>query len=299
MSDKGAHTDNETAKFINTINDNASYYDVFNNDIWMTIIIFIIVFLVACYYIIKSSIRSYKSDWETNKCNPILMPFASIINPELANGDDFGYTVNNFTDCLDILNAELAIDMTKPINEIRNNLGDFFSTLYSISETTYEYIAALFNLIRQFLIIFLEKISNFVLHSQLVFITINDFFAKILSVFTVIYYTLILLLGAYRLIFILAVMGFLITIVIPAGVVVTTQLILLITGIVRLSALAAGLPWTIFFFIPALILVIISIVTFLFALIFFIILTLFYVIFNSFVSEIQIRDAYNNAKIPE
>jgi hypothetical protein len=227
------------------------------------------------------------------------MPFASIINPELANGDDFGYTVNNFTDCLDILNAELAIDMTKPINEIRNNLGDFFSTLYSISETTYEYIAALFNLIRQFLIIFLEKISNFVLHSQLVFITINDFFAKILSVFTVIYYTLILLLGAYRLIFILAVMGFLITIVIPAGVVVTTQLILLITGIVRLSALAAGLPWTIFFFIPALILVIISIVTFLFALIFFIILTLFYVIFNSFVSEIQIRDAYNNAKIPE
>jgi hypothetical protein len=133
----------------------------------------------------------------------------------------------------------------------------------------------------------------------MVFITINDFFAKILSVFTVIYYTLILLLGAYRLIFILAVMGFLITIVIPAGVVVTTQLILLITGIVRLSALAAGLPWTIFFFIPALILVIISIVTFLFALIFFIILTLFYVIFNSFVSEIQIRDAYNNAKIPE
>ena len=287
MNDSGA---NETAKFINSVNDNASYYDVFNNDIWMTIIIFIIVFLVACYYIIKSSLRSYRADWENNKCNPIFMPFASIINPELANGDDFGYTVNNFTDCLNTLNAELATDMTKPIDEIKNNLGDFFSTLYSISETTYEYIAALFNLMRQFLIIFLEKISNFVLHSQMVFITINDFFAKILSVFTIIYYTLILLLGAYRLIFVLAVMGFLITIVIPSGVVVTTQLILLIVGIVRLSALAAGLPWTIFFFIPALILVIISIIIFLFALIFFTIMTLFYTLFNSFVSEIQLKN---------
>ena len=160
MGDPGT---NETAKFINSVNDNASYYDVFNNDIWMTIIIFIIVFLVACYYIIKSSIRSYRSEWEINKCNPILMPFASIINPELANGDDFGYIVNNFTDCLNILNAELATDMTKPINEIRNSLGDFFSTLYSISETTYEYIAALFNLMRQFLIIFLEKILKVIL----------------------------------------------------------------------------------------------------------------------------------------
>jgi hypothetical protein len=277
-------------KKINNINDNASYYALFNNDIWITIIIFIIVFIIASYYIIKSSIRSYKSQWETNKCNPIFMPFASIINPELANGDDFGYIASNFTDCLNTLNAELATDMTKPIDEIKNNLGEFFSTLYDVSETTYDYVMALFRLIREFARVFFEKIRNFVLHSQLVFITINDFFAKILSIFTVIYYTLILLLGAYRLIFVLAVMGFLITIVIPAGLVVTTQIILLVTGIVRLSALGAGLPWTIFIFIPALILVIIGVVTFIFALIFFIIVTLLYVLFNSFVSEIQIRN---------
>jgi hypothetical protein len=121
-----------------------------------------------------------------------------------------------------------------------------------------------------------------------VFITINDFFAKILSVFTVIYYTLILLLGAYKLIFVLAVMGFLIAFVIPSGVVVTIQIILLITGCVRLSVLGALLPWSLGLFIPALILLIVGIVTFIFALIFFIIMTLFYVLFLSFVSEIRI-----------
>jgi len=275
-------------KKINIINDDASYYELFNNDIWLTIIIFIIVFFIASYFYIKSTLRSYKAEWDKNKCNPTLMPFASIINPELANGDGFGYTLNNFTDCLDMLNAELATDMTKPIDEIKNNLGDFFITLNGVADTTYEYLVALFNLIRQFASIFLEKILNFVLHSQLVFITINDFFAKILSVFTVIYYTLILLLGAYKLVFVLAVMGFLIAFVIPSGVVVTIQIILLVTGCVRLSVLGALLPWSIPIFIPALILVIIGIVTFIFALIFFIIMTLFYVMFLSFVAEIRI-----------
>jgi len=274
-------------KKINIINDNASYYELFNNDIWLTIIIFIIVFFIASYFYIKSTLRSYKAEWDKNKCNPTLMPFASIINPELANGDGFGYTLNNFTDCLDMLNAELATDMTKPIDEIKNNLGDFFTTLNGVADTTYEYLVALFNLIRQFASIFLEKILNFVLHSQLVFITINDFFAKILSVFTVIYYTLILLLGAYKLVFVLAVMGFLIAFVIPSGVVVTIQIILLVTGCVRLSVLGALLPWSLGLFIPALILLIIGIVTFIFALLFFIIMTLFYVMFLSFVSEIR------------
>jgi hypothetical protein len=274
---------------INSFNDNASYYELFNQDIWITIIAFIIIFLIAGYFFIKSTIRSYKAEWEKNKCNPILMPFASIINPELANGDDFAYVLDNFKDCLDMLNAESAAQMTKPINDIRENLGTFYGNLYGVANTTYAYLVSLFNLMLHFARLFLEKILNFTLHTQLVFITINDFFAKILSILTVIYYTLQLLIGAYRLIFIVAVMGFLIVFVIPSGLIVTTQIILLVNSIVRLSTAAGLLPWSIVFFIITLVLVVVGIITFIFALIFFIIMTLFYAMFLSFVQEIEIK----------
>lgn len=274
---------------INSFNDNASYYELFNQDIWITIIVFIIVFLIAGYFFIKSTIRSYKAEWEKNKCNPIMMPFAAFINPELANGDDFAYVVDNFKDCLDMLNAESAKSMTKPINDIRENLGTFYNNLYGVANTTYAYLVSLFNLMLHFATLFLEKILNFTLHIQLVFITINDFFAKIISILTVIYYTLQLLIGAYKLIFILAVMGFLIVFVIPSGLIVTTQLILLVSSIVRLSVVSAALPWSLFFFILAIVLVVIGVITFIFALIFFIIMTLFYCMFLSFVNEIKIE----------
>jgi hypothetical protein len=272
---------------INSFNDNASYYELFNQDIWITIIVFIIVFLIAGYFFIKSTIRSYKAEWEKNKCNPVLMPFASIINPELANGDDFAYVLDNFKDCLDMLNAESAARMTKPINDIRENLGTFYGNLYGVANTTYAYLVSLFNLMLHFAGLFLDKILNFTMHTQLLFITINDFFAKLVSILTVIYYTLLLLISAYRLIFVLAVMGFLIVFVIPSGLIVTTQIILLVNSIVRLSVISAALPWSLFFFVLAIVGVVISVITFIFALIFFIILTIFYMLFLSFVSEIK------------
>ena len=287
--DDSKKADPDIINNINSFNDNASYYELFNQDIWITIIVFIIVFLIAGYFFIKSTIRSYKAEWEKNKCNPIIMPFAAFINPELANGDDFAYVVDNFKDCLDMLNAESAKSMTKPINDIRENLGTFYNNLYGVANTTYAYLVSLFNLMLHFARLFLEKILNFTLHIQLVFITINDFFAKIISILTVIYYTLQLLIGAYKLIFILAVMGFLIVFVIPSGLIVTTQLILLVSSIVRLSVVSAALPWSLFFFIIAIVLVVIGVITFIFALIFFIIMTLFYLMFLSFVNEIKIE----------
>jgi hypothetical protein len=277
-------------KKINDFNDNASYYELFNYDIWITIIAFIIVFFIASYYIIKSSIRSYKATWENNKCNPLMMPFASIINPELANGDDYGYTLDNFNDCLNALNAELATDMTKPINQIKENLDGFYRNLYNVAETTMHHLGALFTLIMEFFAIFITKLKMLIFNSQLVFITINDFFAKLVSILTVIYYTIILLVGAYRLIFVVALLGFLLTIVVPASAIVTIQTILLVNHVVRLALFAPALPWSLGFFLSTIILLIINIVTFIIALVFFIIIMIIYMALRGFVGEIQIND---------
>ena len=67
---------------INSYFDNTSYSEFYSNDIWFTIIIFLVVICIALYFFIISTIKSYKSSWQQNKCNPVLMPFASIINSE-------------------------------------------------------------------------------------------------------------------------------------------------------------------------------------------------------------------------
>ena len=80
---------------INTYFDNASYSELHSNDIWFTIIIFIVVIFVALYFFIISAIKSYKTSWQQDKCNPLLMPFASVINSEESKGKELDYIINN------------------------------------------------------------------------------------------------------------------------------------------------------------------------------------------------------------
>jgi hypothetical protein len=84
-------------------------------------------------------------------------------------------------------------------------------------------------------------------------------------------------------------MGFLIAFVIPASVILTIQTIILIRGIVSLVTASFGLPFTIGWFLVDLVVVIIGIVTFVFALLFLTLVALFYTLLVSFVSEIEIN----------
>ena len=63
---------NPDSNLLNNINsyfDNISYSEHYNNDIWFTIIIFIVVICIAIYFYIISSLRSFKKNWQENKCN--------------------------------------------------------------------------------------------------------------------------------------------------------------------------------------------------------------------------------------
>ena len=51
-------TNQEIVDKINTYFDNASYSELYSNDIWFTIIIFILVIFVALYFFIISAIKS-------------------------------------------------------------------------------------------------------------------------------------------------------------------------------------------------------------------------------------------------
>lgn len=263
--------------------ENASYDELYNNDIWFTLIVFIIVLIIALYFYIKSTLVAYRNSWEEHKCNPILMPFASVINSDkVYDNNDLEYIMNNFNECLNILNEEVATDAKKPLNSILSYISNFFGILYTAFLGIKGFILYLFSLIVYFLNLINNSIQNVLLQIKLFFMNINDFLGKILSVFTVIYYTIILLIRSWKLMFAVLVMGWLLSFVVPISVGMLTTLIMLIILILILYLPIVG--WLMSGFLIFIIIILGG--AFLALVVLFTIAMLIYVTFTKFLEQI-------------
>jgi hypothetical protein len=210
--------------------ENASYDELYSNDIWFTIIVFLIVLCIALYLYIKSSLQAYRNSWQDNKCNPLLMPFASVINSDkVRDNNDLEYIVNNFNECLNTLTEEVATSSTKPINSIITYIGNFFTILFTIFIGIKGFIEYLLRLIMYFYSLIENSLQSVFLQIRMFFMNINDFLGKIISMFMVVYYTLILVLRSWKLLIAALVMGWLLTVVAAVS---NIMLICLITMIV-------------------------------------------------------------------
>ena len=271
---------------INNYFDNTSYSEFYSNDIWFTIIIFLVVICIALYFFIISTIKSYKSSWQQNKCNPVLMPFASIINSEESKDNELDYIINNFNECLNILNAELAQEAKKPIDNIASSIEGMYGALQATFLKIQNFIIYLFNLLIQFFKWIMNKLEIILANLRYFFMNTNDFLAKILSSVTVAFHTLTLLIKSFRLILVIFVMGWLLTMVIPASMVVVGLIIVLMIVVIIFSILMS-IPLLGPLLAALLIGVIIAYtISFLVSVIYLIIVLLLYGLFNRFVERI-------------
>jgi len=239
-------TESSLEKKITDYFENASYDELYSNDIWFTIIICIIVILIALYFYIKSSLLAYRNSWQDHKCNPLLMPFASIINSDkVYDNNDLEYIVNNFNECLNILNEEVVEDAKKPIDSILSYIQNFFAILYTAFIGVKNFIEYLFTLISYFLNLIINSTQILLLEIRLFFMNINDFIRKILSIFTVLYYTIILLIRSWKLMFGVLVLGWLIGFIVPIStmMIVTLLLIIITLMIYYFPIVGWGLGW--------------------------------------------------------
>lgn len=270
---------------INEYFDNASYSELHINDIWFTIIIFLVVIFIALYFFITSTIKSYKTSWSQNKCNPLLMPFASIINSEESRNDELNYIINNFNECLNTLNAELADEAKIPINKLTTSIEGIFGSIFQSFIKIQEFIAYLSELLLELFTMIMSKLNTILINVKYFFINVNDLLGRVLSMFTVVYYTLILLLRAFRLIIAIFVLGWLVTVVIPASM-MTLVLISVVAILVITMVLVNPIPIVgqiiVLFIIPILIPIYGS---YILSLIFLIIVLLLYALFSDFANK--------------
>jgi hypothetical protein len=132
----------------------------------------------------------------------------------------------------------------------------------------------------------MNKLNIILINIKYFFINVNDLLGKVVSMFTVTYYTLILLLRAFRLIVVVFVLGWLLTIVIPASMTVIgllTVLMILIILMIILNSIPLFGQIIVGFIIAVLITIYIS---YWVALIFLLIVILLYALFNDFANKL-------------
>ena len=199
---------------IENVFETMSFSDQYNFDIWITIIAIIIVLFIAIYFYILNTIKSQKTKWNENKCNPLFMPFASVINsgdPEVTEE----YTSENFKDCLNNLNNGINIDVQEPISKLFSMFSTMFAYASSVVSSIVSFIMYLFNLLFEFFKIIFEKLMQLFGEVTNIFHQIMSFFSNIMNTFNSIYYSLILIMDMFKYFFAVIAMGFLIYAVIP------------------------------------------------------------------------------------
>ncbi len=135
--------DNNIFAEINKLYIKTGFIASYGFDVWVAIIICIVFFIITTYFYILNNIEPIAADWENQRCNPSVLPFAGLINKGL-NETAFESTGKNFTGCIQSILTNIVAYAFQPIYYIMNNLTSSFSeSLNSINS-----IRAMFDKVR-------------------------------------------------------------------------------------------------------------------------------------------------------
>jgi len=85
-----------------------------SGSILVTVVLFVVFFLINSYLFININTKYYKKNWTAFRCDPAVMPFAGLINAPPGE-DKFDYTFKNFSFCLNKLLDDIVSFIMAPI----------------------------------------------------------------------------------------------------------------------------------------------------------------------------------------
>ncbi len=151
------------------------------SDITISIFIIIIFILLYVFNILSVGIKQIEQDWPQYRCNPIVMPFASV----------FGHdTTSNFTFCIQNMMKSYMGYLLQPLHYNFSIIGNIGKTI----TTGLEDIRQFFNNIRNFITSIVQSVFgvflNILIEFQRVIINIKDIFGKLIGIMATLMYTL-------------------------------------------------------------------------------------------------------------
>jgi hypothetical protein len=192
----------ETAKFINGIYDNLTYYDLYGSSVFAFFIITIIVLLAFIFSRIMQSKDEIARDWENQRCKPQNIPFAGYISKPL-DKTEFEYTNENFQYCVQDILLGITEQSLQPLNFMVDALTSIFAKIGEAIQQIRVVIASIRNNMAKIARDIMNRTLNILIPLQTMLISLADAFNKTQGILTAglytalgSYYTLQALMGA-------------------------------------------------------------------------------------------------------
>lgn len=151
------------------------------SDLSITIFIIIIFVLLYVFNILSVGIKKIQEDWPLYRCNPAVMPFATVF------GQD---TSKNFTYCIQNMQTNYMSYLMQPMMYNLNIIGNLGANITkSIND-----VRAFFDKIRNFITSIVGSIFsvflNILIEFQRITISIKDLFGKLVGIMATLLFTL-------------------------------------------------------------------------------------------------------------
>jgi hypothetical protein len=150
-------------------------------DIVLTLIIFIIFALLFATNILAVGLNNVKNNWPTYRCNPVVMPFASMFGADVKD---------NFVYCIQNMQTNYMGYLLQPVNYAINLSGNIGKELME----ALNYVRAMFNYVRNMITEIIQNVFgvflNILIEFQKITIDIKDTIMKLTGLMTSLLYIL-------------------------------------------------------------------------------------------------------------
>jgi len=154
---------------------------VATSDIVKTIVIIIIFVLLYLFNILTIGIKKIQEDWPLYRCNPAVMPFASV----------FGHDASeNFTYCIQNMQSNYMGYLLQPVNYNLNVMGNIGTKLTSSLNDMRAFISNLRGYVTNIIQSVFSVFLNILIEMQRLTINIKDLFNKFIGIMVTLMYTL-------------------------------------------------------------------------------------------------------------
>jgi hypothetical protein len=173
--------------FINYLYQNLTYGNVYAPYIILNIILIGGLVLYIAFINVMKNVKYYKDNWDAEKCNPTIMPFAGFINkPD--NKTIFQYTGENFQYCIQNVIQGFAGAAIDPFYYIVRVLTELYSIISEIVNTIRGVIDYIRSCLSDIFGTFLGKIVNIVSSIIQILNTMRDILTRSLGSLVLSYY---------------------------------------------------------------------------------------------------------------
>ena len=220
--------------------ENLNFNEKYGNDVTITIVLITMTIFITIYFLILGTIKSQRSTWEQNKCNPFFMPFASIITNNEDSQEKYkkSFTEENFNECLNELNYEVGTSFKTPLDSMITFIMSIFNYAALVVNQIMSFFLYILNLILGFFNLLIGYVEDLIKRSNSVLQNFMSIIYFILDTIDIIKYTILNLLDFLRFSFFIIASSFSTVFVIPS--VLTFTILTIIAAIAMVLAIIFG-----------------------------------------------------------